>query len=287
MARTHRIALLAALCATVLGTFTPALSATKPLVVGGARPVTVNLPSDISKPSPLLIMLHSASTSGAHQERYMKLAPVAKRLGMIYIAPDGTVGADGRRVWNAAKACCQKSGTPVDDIAYITSLIDEIAAKVPVDRSRIYLIGHSNGAFMSLAYACSTGSVAAVVSLAGALDKDYKCASAKPFALLQIHGVADKTIKIDGGVLNGHRYTSAAETIQVIASINGCPQSSISEAKLSKKDFDPAIPGTETTVESLTGCAAPVAYWRIARGSHSPRLPADYADQVLRWILSA
>ncbi|CAN2189071.1 LpqC Poly(3-hydroxybutyrate) depolymerase [Candidatus Nanopelagicaceae bacterium] len=287
MARTRRITLLAALVATILGAFTPALSATKPLVVGGARPVTVNLPSDISKLSPLLIMLHSASTSGAHQERYMKLAPVAKRMGMIYIAPDGTVGADGRRVWNASKACCQRSGTPVDDIAYITSLIDEIAAKVPVDRSRIYMIGHSNGAFMSLAYACTTGSIAAVVSLAGALDKDYKCSSAKPFALLQIHGAADKTIKIGGGVLNGYRYTSALETIQAIAESNGCRPGSPPRAPWAKKDFDPSIPGAETTVEYLTGCNPQLEFWRIARGSHSPRLPADYADQVLRWILSA
>lgn len=287
MARTHRIALLVALVATIPGLFVPAYSAGKPLIVGGARPVTVNLPSDTTKPSPLLIMLHSASTSGAHQERYMKLAPVAKKLGMIYIAPDGTVGADGRRVWNAAKACCQKSGTPVDDIAYITSLIDEIAAKVPVDRSRIFMIGHSNGAFMSLAYACSTSSIAAVVSLAGALDSNYTCASEKPFALLQIHGVADKTIKINGGVMNGFAYTSAKETLKTIAAVNECHGDAFTQASQLKKDFDPTIPGQETTIENLTGCKAPVALWRIARGSHSPRLPADYAEQVLRWILSS
>jgi polyhydroxybutyrate depolymerase len=215
----------------------------------------------------------------------MKLAPVAKKLGMIYIAPDGTVGADGKRVWNAAKSCCQKSGTPVDDIAYITALIDEIAAKVPVDRSRIYLVGHSNGAFMSLAYACTTGSVAAVVSLAGAFDIDNTCATKRPFALLQIHGSADKTIKIDGGKMNGFEYTSALETLRRVAAINKCRKVSFSPASLGKKDFDPSIPGAETTVEELSGCQAPVAYWRISQGAHSPKLPADYAEQVLRWIL--
>ena len=285
----YRVTILALLCALL----TPALATANtntPFTVGGARPVTVNLPADTSKPSPLLIMLHSASTSGAHQERYMKLAPVAKRLGMIYIAPDGTVGADGRRVWNAAKACCQKSGAPVDNNAYITSLINEIDSKYPVDRNRIYLVGHSNGAFMSLAYACTTGSVAAVVSLAGALDTDFTCASKRPFALLHIHGVADKTIKIDGGTMNGHGYTSAKETIKAIAAVNQCPQSSFSQAsltnaKLPKKDFDPSIPGAETTVENIDGCKAPITYWRIARGAHSPRLPANYAEQILTFLL--
>lgn len=255
-------------------------------VIGGSRPVTVNVPDTLSQPAPLLIMLHSASTSGAHQERYMKLGPVAKKLGMIYIAPDGTVGEDGKRVWNASKACCQKSGTPIDDIAYIHSLIDEIAQRVPVDQSRIYFVGHSNGAFMSLAFACATGRAAGVVSLAGAMDFDFTCATDKPFKFLQIHGVADKTIKIDGGILNGHRYTSAQETLNRVAVVNKCSTNSVIPAAFSKKDFDPTITGAETTVISLDKCAKPVTYWRIARGAHSPKLPANYAQQILTYLSS-
>lgn len=255
-------------------------------IVGGARPVTVQLPADTSQPSPLLIMLHSASTSGAHQEKYMKLGPVAKRLGMIYIAPDGTVGKDGRRVWNAAKACCQKSGDPVDDIGYLNSLIDEIDSKYSVDRNRIYFVGHSNGAFMSLAFACSTGKVAGVVSLAGALDTDNLCASTHPFAFLHIHGVADPTIKINGGVLNNYSYTSAVETLNRVASANMCVTPKFSQAAFAKKDFDPTIPGAETTVQKLTDCKAPIIYWRVARGLHSPKLPANYAEQILTFLAS-
>lgn len=262
----------------------PANAASDYFVVGGDRPVSVNLPSESFQPAPLLIMLHSASTSGAHQEKYMKLAPVAKKLGMIYIAPDGTVGTDGRRVWNAAKACCQKPGTDVDDIAYLNSLIDEIDAKHPVDRSRIYFVGHSNGAFMSLAFACATGKVAAVVSLAGAMDTDVECATNNPFAFLHIHGVADPTIKINGGVLNFHNYTSAIETLNRVAKVNQCTTPKFSAVAFSKKDFDPTIPGQETTVQTLTSCAAPIVYWRIARAPHSPKLPTNYAEQILTFL---
>ena len=274
--------LVAALALSILSA--PAHAADKPFVVGGSRPVTVNLPATTSAPSPLLIMLHSASTSGAHQEHYMKLGPVAKKLGMIYIAPDGTVGADGRRVWNAAKSCCQKSGTPVDDIAYLNALIDEIDAKYPVDRKRIYFVGHSNGAFMSLAFACTTGKAAAVVSLAGAMDTDSTCTSPHPFAFLHIHGAADATIKIDGGALNKGTYTSAIETINRVAAINHCDATQFSQASVKKKDFDPSISGAETTVQALSKCKAPVVFWRIARGPHSPKLPANYAEQVLAFL---
>jgi polyhydroxybutyrate depolymerase len=276
------VLLVAALALSFLAV--PAQSADKPFVVGGSRPVTVNLPGTTATPSPLLIMLHSASTSGAHQENYMKLAPVAKKLGMIYIAPDGTVGADGRRVWNAAKSCCQKSGTPVDDIAYLNSLIDEIDTKYPIDRKRIYFVGHSNGAFMSLAFACATGKAAGVVSLAGAMDVDATCASPHPFAFLHIHGAADEKNKLDGGALNKGTYTSAIETINRVAAINQCAATQISQASAKKKDFDPTIAGAETTVQSLSKCKAPIIFWRIARGPHSPKLPANYAEQVLTFL---
>jgi polyhydroxybutyrate depolymerase len=252
------------------------------MIVGGTRPVTVHLPADISKPAPLLIMLHSASTSGAHQERYMRLAPVAKKLGMIYIAPNGTVGSDGRRVWNAAKACCQRDATKVDDIAYINSLIDEIAAKVPVDQSRIYLVGHSNGAFMSITFACTTGRIAGVVSLAGAMDTDFSCATSRPFTFLQIHGDADPTIKFAGGVLNKFPYTSADETLARIANVNKCDMTT--PTTISKKNFDPSIAGDETTVKSLPHCHKPTSLWQIAGGLHSPKLPKDYAVQILTYL---
>lgn len=282
-----RIRALLVLVAIFLATLVsaPTHAASEYFVVGGDRPVSVNLPSESFQPAPLLIMLHSASTSGAHQEKNMKLAPVAKKLGMIYIAPDGTVGTDGRRVWNAAKACCQKPGTNVDDIAYLDSLIDEIDAKHPVDRSRIYFVGHSNGAFMSLAYACTTGKVAAVVSLAGAMDSDFECATTNPFALLHIHGAADPTIKINGGMLNFHSYTSAIETLNRVAKVNQCAESNFSPVAFKKKDFDPTIPGQETTVQTLTSCAAPIVYWRVARGAHIPKLPANYAEQILTFLV--
>ncbi len=271
-----------AVFSTVL-VYSPA-SAAGPFIVGGDRPVKVQLPDDTSQPSPLLIMLHSASSSGAKQEKRLKLAPVAKKLGLIYIAPDGTVGVDGRRVWNAAKACCQKPGTEVDDLTYIDSLIEEIDLSYPVDRSRIYFVGHSNGAFMSLAYACATGKVAAVVSAAGAMDVDSQCLSTHPFAFLHIHGVSDATIKINGGVLNFHSYTSAAETLNRVAQVNGCVAPTFSQASFAKKDFEPTIPGSETSVHEFSGCAAPTIYWRVARGAHSLKLPANYADQILTFL---
>ena len=249
--------------------------------VGKDRPVTVNLPDALVNPAPLLILLHSASTSGAHQENYMHLGPIAKKSGLIYIAPDGTVNPEGKRFWNASKSCCNKYKEEVDDVAYINSLIDEINAKTPIDPKRIYLIGHSNGAFMSFTYACKTNKVAAIVAIAGAMDTESECTPKTPVSLLNIHGTADKTIKIDGGVLNNFPYTSAKSTVTKVALLNKCYSPAVS-----KMDFEPTIKGPETTVINYScDTHTHLQYWKIAKGSHSPKLPSDFAEQVISFLL--
>ena len=262
-------------------TFLTPATGSHEFIVGGDRPVTVNLPDTLVNPAPLLILLHSASTSGAHQENYMKLAPIAKKSGLIYIAPDGTTNLEGKRFWNASKSCCNRYSQEVDDVAYINSLIDEISAKTPVDPQRIYLIGHSNGAFMSYTFACKTQRVAAIVAIAGAMDQSPECLPTTPVSLLNIHGTADKVIKVNGGVMNNNSYTSAATTMHTIASLNKCTKQA-----QAKKDFEPTIKGAETTVINYA-CETHthLQFWKITDGSHSPKLPRDFAQQVITFLM--
>lgn len=267
-------------CALIAAFISPA-SAGNNYTVGGDRPVTVNLPDTLANPAPLLILLHSASTSGAHQENYMHLGPVAKKNGLIYIAPDGVINPEGKRFWNASKSCCNKYKQEVDDVAYLNSLIEEINQKTPVDPKRIYFIGHSNGAFMSFTFACKTNKVAAIVAIAGAMDAESDCSPSTPVSLLNIHGTADKTIKVSGGVMNNFPYTSAQKTIRTIAAANKC-----SRPETSKKDFEPTIKGPETTVINYScDTHTHLQFWRIAKGSHSPKLPSDFAEQVISFLL--
>jgi len=271
---------LLALIALTLASLSPA-DAAQTFTVGGDRPVTVHLPNQLSNPAPLLILLHSASTSGSHLEKYMGIAPLAKKSGVIYIAPDGMVNPIGKRFWNASKSCCNRFKQEVDDVAYINSLIDEISAKQPVDPKRIYLIGHSNGAFMSFTFACKTNKIAAIVAIAGAMDNAADCTPSAPVSLLNIHGTADKTIKVGGGVMNNFPYTSVKTTVKKIAAASKCV-----DPITAKKDFEPTIKGAETTIFDYT-CGTPthLQYWEIKDGAHRPNLPSDFAQQVMDFLL--
>lgn len=91
---------------------------------------------------------------------------------MFYLAPNGTVNTISQRFWQGTDACCDILGTPfLNDFTYVDSLIDEISSKFNIDHSKIYMYGHSNGAFFTQKFACDySHRLAAAVTLAGAID---------------------------------------------------------------------------------------------------------------------
>ena len=92
------------------------------------RPFKVHEPPgyDGSKPAPLLIVLHGYTLRGDVQNAYYGLDPVTDPRGMLYVAPDGTVNAKGKRFWNATPACCAPAGSDVDDSAYLAAVIESV-----------------------------------------------------------------------------------------------------------------------------------------------------------------
>ena len=87
---------------------TRSASASREFVVGGDRPVTVQVPlsHDESRPAPLLIVLHGYGSTGRDHERYFHLGDALERRGMISAYPDGTKDTAGNWFWNGTDACC-------------------------------------------------------------------------------------------------------------------------------------------------------------------------------------
>jgi polyhydroxybutyrate depolymerase len=271
------------------------------LVVGGDRPVTVHVPAsyDATQPAPLLILLHGYSSSGREHDAYFNLAPVADARGFVYAYPDGTVDSQGNRFWDATDACCDFDRTGADDVAYLTSVIADIRAKLAIDPKRIDLIGHSNGGFMAYRLACDeAGVVAAIVSLAGAtFANPADCAPSAPVSVVEIHGTADDVIRYEGGTLSDvgppaattSPYPGAEATAEAWANYDGCGGTSTRLGAKVDVDADLAS-GTdpaETSVAEWSGCksGATVQLWTIPDGGHGPSISPSFADTALGFLL--
>jgi polyhydroxybutyrate depolymerase len=255
---------------------------------GGSRPVTVHVPASYvaGVAAPLVILLHGYGVSGTLQDAYFGLTAQSDSRGFLYAYPDGTVDKKGRRFWNATDACCDLDGTKVDDSAYISSLIKDIQGRYTVDPKRVFLIGHSNGGFMSYRMACDhADQVAAIASLAGAMFSNVsRCNPTAPVSVLQIHGTADETVIFDGGSF-GAPYPGAKTTVTDWATLDGC--STTPDTSAPPLDLDVKLAGAETTVAKYASGCKPGGHaelWTIAGGAHLPALAPAFIKGVMDFL---
>ena len=264
-------------------------SADPPLVIGGEeRPSEVDIPTDYDPTvaHPLVMVLHGFGADGRIETGYMQLFDFVDEKQFVLLFPDGTLNDEGERFWNATPACCDPAGS-VDDVAYLSGLIEEAKQTYNIDPNRVYLIGHSNGGFMSFRLACEASElITAIVSLAGStFDDPADCAPATvPVSVLAIHGTADATIPYEG---RPDLYPGAVETVERAATAAGCDIGSPSDE--GSVDLVPGLEGTETDkVAYSTGCSEGVdaALWTINDGSHIPFFSTAFADMTTDWLFS-
>ena len=260
-------------------------------VVGGDRPATVYTPPSYDgSPAPLFMMLHGYGATGDVEEFYLHLAPEVASHGAFYVYPSGTTDPSGENFWNATDACCNFYGSTVDDDAYLTNMIDEIASKVAIDPKRVFLMGHSNGGFMTYRMACNhADKIAAVAVLAGEMVMDVsQCNPAAPVSLLHIQGTADTTVAYNGGsvVTGWPPFPGATTSVGDWVTFDQCDATADTSAP--PIDIEASLPGAETLVSEWHGCAqsTDVQLWSIQNGSHIPNFQPTFAGMLMDWITS-
>ena len=125
----------------------------------------VELPAG-SDGAALIMFLHGYTQTGQETDNYLHLRQLSDDRGFIAVTPDG---------WNCNYGCepfwCSSDASwheSVDDSGFLRALIELVQAQFPVDPRKIYVGGHSMGAFMSYRMACDHADlVAGIASLAG------------------------------------------------------------------------------------------------------------------------
>ena len=266
-----------------------------------ARPYSLKVPTGYvrSRATPLVISLHGYAVSGVAQEDYFHFGAISDEQTFLYAYPDGTLDPTNRRFWNADDACCNFFASAVDDVAYLNAMIDDISTEYNVDEKRIFVVGHSNGAFMSHRLACEASDrIAAIASLAGAVWNDAsKCNPSTHVSVLNVHGDADMVVNYSGGEVplgliapgdppqTQPPYPSEAETMSTWAAKNGCT-GNLTPNGLTL-DLDTILPGAETSESAYAGCPSgiDVELWTIHGGSHVPSLASPtWAESIYTFL---
>ncbi len=247
------------------------------------RPYALLVPDDYDPEvaATLVLSLHGYGATGELQALYFGLTEDAQTRGYPVAMRDGLIDGNERRFWDATDACCNSTGEPIDDVAYLNAVLNDVVAQYKIDPARIYVIGHSNGGFMAHRLACEIGDrIAAILSLAGAnWENAEDCPAENAVNILQVHGTADGTISYDGGNVGGANYPSAAQTVAHWAAANGC-EGDLED--VDTIDLLPGVTGEETTRAGYTGCpdGGDVLLWTLQDGEHIPTFGDAWIDEV-------
>lgn len=259
-----------------------------PEFLGGDRPAAVMAPLDWTpaRTWPLVIVLHGFSANGMLQAYYLGLPDHVTDRGAILLIPEGTINSENYQFWNAYPACCDWENSGVDDVGYLSTLIDEAVATLAVDPKRVFLIGHSNGGFMSFRLACEVpGKVAGLAAIAGSMSPTPECAPDSPVSILTIHGTLDDSVPYEGRPLALRPTLSAQEILAKWAALDECAEGPVDGGAI---DYDADVAGDETTRTSWTGCAQGrrVEHWKMDGTNHVPGFNAAFQDDVVDWLLA-
>lgn len=191
---------------------------------GLTRTFRVYVPENLPPtPVPLAIIMHGAGGDGAGMERMTRFDDLADAYSFIVVYPDGI-----NTIWNDGRLGDSRVPTELDDVGFLSAMIDLLAARLPVDTARVYAAGYSMGGMMAFRLGCDLhDKIAAIASVASTFPGYLltNCETVPPIPVLIIQGTRDEVIPWDG-VQQGAVpvYLSTAQSAVYWAVTNGCEE---------------------------------------------------------------
>jgi polyhydroxybutyrate depolymerase len=172
---------------------------------------------DGKTPLATLVFLHGYSqTPENYAEPTGWFMQFGEKEKVLIILPEGK-----EKTWSYA-------GSPMenrDDAAFIEDVLDDVEARYPVNKKRLWLSGFSQGASMVWYAGCAFGDrFAALAPVAGAFWEPLPPSCAKgPLNMLHIHGTADEVVPMQGRPIGDRwRQGDVMQSIAIMAGSNAC-----------------------------------------------------------------
>ena len=157
------------------------------------RKCLLHIPDSVKGKSniPLLIYLHGSATDPKDYAETTQFDCQANIIGFMVAYPYGV-----NLLWNSDKPA---SDSLPDDVGFISALIDELSNKYKIDKNRVFISGHSNGAFMTYRLGVELpNEIAGIAPIAGSIDERMIANLDRPLKLVHTHAIDDDAVSILG-----------------------------------------------------------------------------------------
>jgi len=247
-------------------------------VQGESRTYLLHVPATVppAEPLPLMLAFHGTGENGRAMQGQAGLNPLADRRGFLVAYPDAAVGN-----WAEGCACSRADLEGVNDTGFVRAVVEDVARRYPVDRSRVYAAGFSQGGLFVQRLACEMADlVTAVASVAAPMSSRLAetCAPSAPVGVLVLQGTLDDAYPYEGRRQGGRSLLGAREAVDFWRVLDGC-----SGDARARELPDHAADGTRTQEERWPMCrgGVEVALYTVEGGRHAWELSADMRTEEL------
>jgi polyhydroxybutyrate depolymerase len=191
---------------------------------GITRSYHLHVPSAVGPtPAPLVLVFHGGGGTGPGTERLTRFTALADREGFLVAFPEGV-----EKNWNDGREFTSSRAhrDHVDDVAFVTALIDAIGRAHAVDPRRVYATGISNGGiFAHYLAAHLSARIAAIAPVVGGIadPPDAWLRPEQPVSVLMLQGTRDPLVPYHGGAVAFDRgkIIDTEEAARRWAALNG------------------------------------------------------------------
>jgi polyhydroxybutyrate depolymerase len=240
------------------------------------RTYRIHIPPDIEQiESPSIVfVLHGGGGTGENTERTLTLGGfniLSDENGFIVAYPDGI-----ERHWNDGRDINDTAHQEkIDDVGFLSKLIDNLTAEFNADPNRIFFTGISNGAMMSLRLAFDIPEkIASIAPVAGAIPTDILPENITdiPVSVFVLSGTHDPLVPWEGGLIgteNNPRGTciSVPESVEFWVERNNCNNTPEGKWLPNRNKLDLCRIHCDTYVNGDNGTE--VVLYEIKRGGHT------------------
>ena len=194
-------------------------------VDGNARSFIVYLPTGYNNAGkmPMIFAIHGGSGTPEGMINIANFKPIADRDKVVLVYPAGI-----QNNWNDGRPTTPNQ-LGINDVSFFNQLCDYMITNYPVDGTKIYATGISNGGFMSSRLGCELSNrIAAIAVDAATIESTTiapSCNPGRPVPAIYIHGTLDPLVPFMGGTVSPGAGGTAISHFQAIdkwITINGC-----------------------------------------------------------------
>jgi polyhydroxybutyrate depolymerase len=198
---------------------------------GPRRTYLTYVPRALARGAPLVLVMHGSGESGAQMrvETGYGFDRLADEHGFAVVYPNAYEG-----YWDVCSIVGDvgAKGLAIDDIAFLTGIVDQLAAQIGIDPGRTFATGSSRGGSMALRLALEAPSrfrAVAAVSANVPTPQNFKCTPAGrgTSSVMIMNGTEDPLVPFNGGEVNllglfyrNGKVLSSRESGQYFADLN-------------------------------------------------------------------